>query len=38
MFRLASADGLDLRLSITTKFEYIGGPCVPTHVSGTPNS
>ena len=38
MFRLRVADGLDLRLSFTPRFEYIGGPCVPRHVSGVAES
>jgi hypothetical protein len=38
MFRLRGADGLDLRLSFTPRFEYIGGPCVARHVSGVAES
>jgi hypothetical protein len=38
MFRLRVADGLDLRLSFTPRFEYIGGPCVARHVSGVAES
>jgi hypothetical protein len=34
MFRLPRADGLDLRLSLTARGQYIGGPCVARHVPG----